>query len=125
MPTPSASRARAVERLSPPSPRPWISTMPSQSAPKSNARWETDLSPGTRHVPASGPERRARSTGSASDEASEEDPGGVDFSDIRPGLLSRLPALPRDRLQEQQHALGERLALVLGDAQAPVNARGL
>ena len=36
--TPSASSARAVDRLSPPSPRPWISTAPSHSAPKSSAR---------------------------------------------------------------------------------------
>ncbi len=60
--TPSAASARAVDRLSPPRPSPVIATGPSESAPKSSARCEIDLSPGTVHRPRSGPERRARSS---------------------------------------------------------------
>ncbi len=51
--TPKARNAAAVEALSPPRPRPRISTVPSQSAPNSNARCEIDLSPGTLHAPLS------------------------------------------------------------------------
>ena len=56
--TPSARSAAAVDRLSPPRPRPRASTAPSASAPNSSARCEIDLSPGTRQLPRSGPDRR-------------------------------------------------------------------
>ena len=63
MATPSARSACAVDRLSPPRPRPVMATGPSVNAPNSRARCEIDLSPGTAHVPRNGPEPRARSNG--------------------------------------------------------------
>ena len=61
MGTPSARKAAIVLALSPPMPRPLISTGPSASAPNSRARCEMDLSPGTLTMPRSAGLRLTRS----------------------------------------------------------------
>src|SRR5262249_28472961 len=56
---PKAAMALLVLRTSSPSRRPEIRVSPTASAPKIRARFEIDLSPGTRTRPLSAPARRA------------------------------------------------------------------
>jgi hypothetical protein len=53
-PAPSAATAAMVRSTSSPSERPRAVVVPGASAPSSSTRWEIDLSPGVRTVPASG-----------------------------------------------------------------------
>src|SRR6266545_428170 len=119
MSTPRPRSAVAVERLSPPRPRPDASTVPPASAPNSNARCEIDLSPGTVQVPCSGPERRTRSTAWSS--------VGIDRRLLTTSLRwsRRGPSRRGEHLQDRDQLVGEQLALAGRDAELAEDALAL